>query len=137
MKTIVMAALVVAFTTSTTLAGNVIWRSNTTGVLSVVSAPDSSTPDPDENGGENPSTDFGISYAVTTTALAKPVTITPTGPTSGVAFDAVDDLPPGLILDNRTGQIVGVVVQSGTHTINIRLVKAGTYQVVPVVIVAG
>jgi hypothetical protein len=37
----------------------------------------------------------------------------------------------------RTGQLTGVVVQAGTHTISIRLIKAGTYQVVPVVIVAG
>lgn len=136
MKTIIMAALAVAFTTSTTLAGDVIWRSTTTGVLKAASGP-VTTPDPDENGVSDPSTDFGISYPVTNTALAKPVTITPTGPTSGVAFEAVDGLPAGLVMDNRTGQIVGVVVASGTHTINIRLIKGDFYQDVPVVIVAG
>ena len=137
MKTVIMAALAVTLTTSTTLAGDVIWRSTTTGVLSVVSAPGSTTPDPDENGISNPSTDFGISYPVTNTALAKPVTIRPIGSTSGVSFEAVDGLPAGLVMNNGTGQIVGVVVQSGTHTINILLIKAGATQVVPVVIVAG
>lgn len=39
MKTFIMAALAVAVTTSTTLAGDVIWRSTTTGVLTAVSAP--------------------------------------------------------------------------------------------------
>lgn len=136
MKAIIMATLAVAFTTSTTLAGDVIWRSTTTGVLTAVSAP-GTVPDPDENGGEDPSTDFGVSYPVTTTGLAKPVTITPSGPTSGISFEAVDDLPPGLVLNNGTGQIVGVVVLPGTHTINIRLTKGDFYQVVPVVIVAG
>lgn len=132
MKTIIMAALAASLTTSA-FAGEVVWRSTSTGVLSTVSAP----PDPDENGGVDPSTDFGISYLVMTTALAKPLTITPSGPTSGVLFEAVDGLPPGLVMDNRTGKIVGVVVQAGTHTINIRLIKAGAVQIVPVVIVAG
>lgn len=136
MKTFIMAALAVAVTTSTTLAGDVIWRSTTTGVLNAASAP-VTTPDPDENGGEDPSTDFGISYPVTNTALAKPITIKPSGPTAGVSFEAVDGLPAGLTMNNGTGQIVGVVVQSGTHTINVRLIKGDFYQVVPVVIVAG
>jgi len=137
MKTIIMAALAVAFTTSTALAGSVVWRSTTTGVLSLVSAPGSATPDPDENGGSDPSTNFRIFYPVTTTALAKPLTIKPSGPIGGVSFEAVNGLPPGLTMNNGTGQIVGVVVQSGTHTINVRLIKAGAYQVVPVVIIAG
>ena len=136
MKTIMLTALAVAITTSTTLAGDVIWRSTTTGVLTAVSAP-GTTPEDDENGVSDPSTDFGISYPVTNTALAKPLTITPSGPTSGVSFEPVDGLPAGLTMNNGTGQIVGVVVQSGTHTINVRLIKAGAYQVVPVVIVAG
>lgn len=137
MKTIIMAALAVTLTASTALAGNVIWRSNSTGVLTAVSGPGTPNPDPDENGGVDPSTDFGISYPATTTALAKPITIRPSGPTGGVSFEAVDALPPGLVLNNGTGQIVGVVVQSGTHTINLRLIKAGAVQIVPVVIVAG
>lgn len=136
MKTLIMAALAVVITTSTSLAGDVIWRSTTTGVLTAVSAP-GTTPDPDENGGVDPSTDFGISYPVTTTALAKALTIRPSGPIGGVSFEAVDGLPPGLTMNNGTGQIVGVVVQSGTHTINVRLIKAGAYQVLPVVIIAG
>lgn len=136
MKTFIMAALAVSLAMSPALAGDVVWRSTTTGVLKAASAP-VTTPDPDENGGEDPSTDFGISYPVTNTALAKPLTITPSGPTSGVSFEAVDGLPAGLVMNNGTGQLTGVVVQSGTHTINIRLIKAGAYQVVPVVIVAG
>lgn len=135
MKTTMLTALAVSLAMSPALAGDIIWRSTTTRALKAASAP-VTTPDPDENGGEDPSTDFGISYPVTTTALAKPITIRPSGPTSGVAFEAVDGLPAGLVMDNRTGQIVGVVVQSGTHTINVRLIKAGAYQVVPVVIVA-
>lgn len=136
MKTIMMTALAVSLTMSPALAGDVVWRSTNTGVLTVATVP-GTVPDPDENGVSDPSTDFGISYPVTTTALAKPLMITPSGPTSGVAFEAVDGLPPGLTMDNGTGEIVGVVVVSGTHTINVRLIKSDAYQVVPVVIIAG
>lgn len=135
MKTFIMAALAVAFTTSTAFAGEIVWRPPTSGVLkTVVSTP---IPDPADNSDDEPSAGFGISYPVTNTALAKMLTITPSGPTFGVSFDPVDDLPTGLIINNRTGQIVGIVVQSGTHTIKVRLIKGDVYQVVPVVIVAG
>lgn len=136
MKTIMMTALAVSLTMSPALAGDVVWRSTSTGVLPVATAP-GNVPDPDENGGVDPSTNFGISYPVTNTLLAKPVTISPSGPTGGVSFETVDGLPPGLVMNNGTGQLTGVIVQSGTHIINVRLIKAGAYQVVPVVIIAG
>lgn len=144
MKTFIIAALAVAITASTSTAfagtGEIVWRYTST-VLDtpeVPVTPGTVVPDPDENGVSDPSTVFGISYPVTTSAAAEVLKITPKGQTDGISFEAVDDLPAGLTLNNGTGVVVGmlhIIYPNQSMTINIRVIKGTTYGVVPLVIV--
>ena len=100
-------------------AGEIVWRSPTSGTLTAVSDP----APPLEP--EQPA--FGIRYEPTQVGAGASISVMPVGDISGYVFSAQDPLPPGLILDAATGKITGRAIVTGNYNITIRAQKDGSY----------
>ncbi|MEY9782042.1 putative Ig domain-containing protein [Sinorhizobium fredii] len=106
---------------SSAAAGEVVWRSPTTGIISVASnSVEPSLPEPEEPA-------IGIHYEPMHVAAGTSVNIKPVGDVTGFSFMLRQPLPVGLILDPTNGRIVGVAVQRGNYSIAIQATKEGGY----------
>ena len=111
-----IAAIAVILSASSASAGEIVWRSPTSGTLTAVSDP---VPPPTEP--EQPA--FGIRYEPISVAAGTSVIIKPVGDVLGYTFSLGQTLPPGLIFDSPTGRIVGVAAVAGNHSITVRAEK--------------
>lgn len=103
---------------SSVTAGEIVWRSPTSGTLAAISEPE---PLPSEPG--QPA--FGIRYEQTSVSAGTAVIIKPVGDVTGFTFSIDQTLPPGLTFDWKTGRIVGVSPVAGNHSIIVRAAKDG------------
>lgn len=117
MRKVIFVATVL--TASSATAGEIVWRSPTSGTLTTVSDP----APPLEP--EQPA--FAIRYEPLQVAAGTFISITPSGDTNGYVFGAQAPLPPGLVLDAPTGKITGFVPIAGIYSIAIRAEKDGSY----------
>lgn len=117
LKMIFAATILIASSAS---AGEIVWRSPTSGTLTAVSDPATPPTEP-----EQPA--FGIRYEPISVAAGTSVVIKPVGDVSGYAFSLGQTLPPGLIFDSPTGRIVGVAAVAGNHSITVRAAKDDFY----------
>lgn len=95
-KVSLIAAVLIA---SNATAGEIVWRSSTSGTLSVASDP---APPPTEPG--QPALD--LRYETIRMAAGTVVNAMLIGDVSGYAFAAGNPLPPGLTLDPITGKLL-------------------------------
>ncbi|RVJ12701.1 putative Ig domain-containing protein [Sinorhizobium medicae] len=117
LKMIFAATILIASSAS---AGEIVWRSPTSGTLTAVSDPVTPPTEP-----EQPA--FGIRYEPISVAAGTSVVIKPVGDVSGYAFSLGQTLPPGLTFDSPTGRIVGVAAVAGNHSITVRAAKDDFY----------
>lgn len=101
------------------VAGEIVWRSPTTGLLPAISdsAP---TTEP-----EQPA--FEIYYDPVSVSAGTSVVIKPVGDVLEYTFSPDQSLPPGLILDSKTGKIIGIAAVAGNHNITVRAAKDDFY----------
>ncbi|WP_105415220.1 putative Ig domain-containing protein [Neorhizobium sp. T25_27] len=99
-------------------AGEIIWRSPTSGTLTAVSDP---VPPLEP---EQPA--FEIRYEPIQVGAGTSISVMPIGDISGYTFAARNPLPPGLALDTGTGKIVGLAAVAGVYDIIIRAAKDGS-----------
>jgi hypothetical protein len=105
--------------TSSASAGEIVWRSPTSGTLVAISEPALPT-EP-----EQPS--LNLYYEPVSISAGMSVLIKPVGDVSSYSFSVSQPLPPGLLLDSSTGRIVGVAAVVGNHDITVRATKDGFY----------
>lgn len=128
---VALAALVLS---SSAHAGEIIWRSPTTGTLKFVSPPpELEIPDP-----ATP-VDFGISYGSTRVRAGTSLYTSPIwssgGLKTGYSFSSAD-LPSTLSLDLSAGLIRGRISVTGTYDFSVTISDgAGRSQTVPVAII--
>ncbi len=115
-KLSLIAAILIASSAS---AGEIVWRSPTTGTLPVISEPALPT-EP-----EQPS--LNLHYEPVSVSAGTSVLIKPVGDVSGYSFSVSQPLPPGLMFDPLTGRIVGVAAVTGKHDIIVRATKDDIY----------
>lgn len=108
-----------AMIASSASAGEIVWRSPTTGLLPAIS--DSAPPTEPEQPA------FGIFYEPISVSAGVSVFIKPVGDVSGYSFSVSQPLPPGLMFDPSTGRIVGVAAVTGNHDIIVRATKDDLY----------
>lgn len=130
---VALAALVFS---SPAHAGEIIWRSPTTGTLKFVSPPpELETPvvpqEPDN---------LGASYGVTKVRAGTTLSISPVWsnghPQSDVTFASLSAPPTGVVLDMLSGVIRGKIFVSGSYDFSIRVTDgAGRAQMIPVRII--
>lgn len=114
LKAISIATILIASTAS---AGEIVWRSPTSGTLTAIS--DSVPPsEPEEPA-------FEVRYEPIQVAVGASISVMPVGDIGGYVFSAQDPLPPGLILDPATGKIAGRAIVAGVCDITIRAAKEG------------
>ncbi|SNB71865.1 MULTISPECIES: putative Ig domain-containing protein [unclassified Agrobacterium] len=116
LKAISIAILIV----SSASAGEIVWRSPASGTLTAVTVPATPSTEPEQSSA-------GIYYEPISVSVGTSVVIKPIGDVSGHTFTLKQTLPPGLILDSKTGRIVGVAAVAGNHDITLRAAKDGYY----------
>ncbi|WLD95797.1 putative Ig domain-containing protein [Agrobacterium leguminum] len=116
-KAILITAILFA---TDAVAGEIVWRSPTTGILTAISEPVSTPSEP-----EQPA--FGIYYEPVSVSTGTSVVIKPIGDVAGYSFSVSQPLPPGLMFDPSTGRIVGVAAVMGNHDIIVRATKDDFY----------
>lgn len=114
-KMISIAAILI---TSSATAGEIVWRSPTSGTLTAAAGPVTPPTEP-----EQPA--FGIRYEPISVAAGTSVIIKPVGDVSGYTFSLGRALPPGLLFDSAAGRIVGVAAIRGNHDFIVRALKDG------------
>lgn len=112
-KAISIATILIASTAS---AGEIVWRSPTTGTLSA-------TVDPAPTQQEEPS--IGIHYEPIHAPAGSVVSVMPSGDVTGYSFALRQPLPPGLTLDPATGKIAGLAAVAGNYSVTIQATKEG------------
>ncbi len=106
-------SIAVILSASSATAGEVVWRSPTTGIISDASnSVEPSLPEPEEPA-------IGIHYEQMQVAAGTSVNIKPVGDVTGFSFTLKQSLPVGLILDPTSGRIVGVAAQRGNYSVTI------------------
>ncbi|MQB35701.1 hypothetical protein DXT97_02560 [Agrobacterium tumefaciens] len=100
-------------------AGEIVWRSPTSGTLAATSEPALPT-EP-----EQPA--FNLHYEPISVAVGTSVVIKPVGNVTGFKFSVSQPLPPGLIIDPSTGRIVGVAAVAANHGVTITAIKDDFY----------
>lgn len=116
LKAISIAILI----TSSASAGEIVWRSPTSGTLTAVSDPASPPTEP-----EQPA--FGIRYEPVRVVVGTAISVMPIGDISGYVFGAQTPLPPALTLDAATGKIAGRAAVAGNYNITVRAAKDDFY----------
>lgn len=114
LKVIFAATILIASSAS---AGEIVWRSPTTGTLAATSEPALPT-EP-----EQPA--FGIRYEPISVAAGSVVSVTPIGDINGYVFSTRKPLPPALTLNPATGKIAGLAAVAGRYDVTIRVQKDG------------
>lgn len=117
MREVIFVAILLA---TDATAGEIVWRSPTTGTLTAIADPAPTQPEP-----EQPA--FGIRYEPIQVAAGTSISVTPIGDTRGYVFGAQNPLPPGLTLDTATGKIAGFAAVVGNYSVTIRAEKDGSY----------
>lgn len=117
LKLIFAATILIASSAS---AGEIVFRSPTSGTLAAIADPAPMQPQP-----EQPS--LNLHYEPVSITAGTSVTIKPVRDISGCTFSLDRSLPPGLMFDPPTGRIVGVAAVTGNHSITVRAVKDGFY----------
>ncbi len=117
LKVISIAAILIA---SSATAGEIVWRSPTSGTLTAVTIPVTPPTEP-----EQPA--FNLHYEPLQVVAGTSVVIKPEGDVTGFKFSVSQPLPPGLIFDQSTGRIVGVAAVAGNHDITVRAMKDDFY----------
>ena len=139
MKSIILTALVAVLSTSTAIAGDIVWRSPTAGVLSVSAAPPT-TPDDHPVVPSNPPGNFGIFYGATKIRTGTSLSVQPLTfdgfPGAGYTY-AVTDAPIGINVNATTGIIAGKLTAAGTYTVTINITKNGATQKTSAIIVVA
>lgn len=115
LKVISVVAILIA---SSATAGEIVWRSPTSGTLAAISEPEPLPSKPNQPA-------FGIRYEQTSVSAGTSVIIKPVGDVTGFTFSIDQTLPPGLTFDWKTGRIVGVAAVAGNHSITVRAAKDG------------
>lgn len=115
-KAILIVTLLIASSAS---AGEIVWRSPTTGTLPAISEPALPT--------EPKQPSLNLHYEPVSASAGASVFIKPVGDVSGYSFSVSQPLPPGLIFDQSTGRIVGVAAVAGNHDITVRAMKDDLY----------
>ncbi|WDZ76880.1 putative Ig domain-containing protein [Ensifer adhaerens] len=115
-------SIAVILSASSASAGEIVWRSPTTGTIAVISdsAPTQPEPEPEEPV-------LGVHYAPIRVAAGSVVKVSPVGDVGGYVFNSKDRLPVGLMLDTSTGKIIGVAAQRGNYSVTIKATKDGEY----------
>ncbi|MQB06954.1 hypothetical protein DXT91_22950 [Agrobacterium tumefaciens] len=113
-------SVVVTVIASSATAGEIVWRSPTSGTLTAVTIPVTPPTEP-----EQPA--FNLHYEPLQVVAGTSVVLKPEGDVTGFKFSVSQPLPPGLIFDQSTGRIVGVAAVAGNHNISVRAVKDGYY----------
>lgn len=113
-------SIAIILSASSASAGEIVWRSPTSGTLTAISNP---VPPPTEP--EQPA--LNVHYEPIRVAAGTVVNAVPIGDTSGYMFDARSPLPPALTLDSKTGKIAGIAAVAGNHSITVRAAKDGFY----------
>lgn len=114
----IVVAGILALSATSAMAGQIIVRGPTTGVLvAAINHP-----------AEPPATSLGVLYKGISAGRGSLVTISPEGRKAGDKFAVVDPLPAGLVLDPATGRIVGAAMASAS--VSIRVQRGGVYEVV-------
>lgn len=98
-------------------AGEIVWRSPTSGTLTAVSDP---VPPLEP---EQPA--FNLRYEPLQVVAGTSVVIKPVGDVTGYSFSLAETLPPGLTLDSVTGRIAGLAVVAGNYAVTIQASKDG------------
>jgi len=115
LKLIFTAMMLIASNTS---AGEIVFRSPTSGTLAAIVDPAPTQPEP-----EQPV--LAIRYEPVSVSAGASVLITPVGDVSGYSFSVSEPLPPGLLFESATGRIVGVAAIRGNHDFIVRALKNG------------
>ncbi|CAK7257004.1 MAG: Ig domain-containing protein [Rhizobiaceae bacterium] len=115
-KVIFVAVILIA---SSATAGEIVWRSPTSGTLTPVSDP-APPLEPEQSV-------FGIRYEPIQVAAGTVVYAMPIGDVSGYVFASGNPLPPGLTLDPITGKITGLAAVAGNYNVTIRAQRDGFY----------
>ncbi|SSC64533.1 Ig domain-containing protein [Ciceribacter selenitireducens] len=115
LKMISVVAILIA---SNATAGEIVWRSPTTGTLSATVDPAPTQPEP-----EQPA--FSIHYDPIRVVAGSVVNVMPSGDARGYSFALRQTLPPGLTLDPATGKIAGLAAVAGSYSVTIRATKEG------------
>ncbi|WP_342637332.1 putative Ig domain-containing protein [Rhizobium leguminosarum] len=123
LRKIVIAALSASFITSPVAAGQIFWRSPTSGVLAITAA--------------NTPADFGLSYGSVNVRAGTNLALTPMsrdgGNVHGFTF-AASGLPAGIVVDPATGRIGGKLFIVGTVSFDVIASRNGQQQTLSVVI---
>lgn len=114
-KVLFAATILIASSAS---AGEIVWRSPTTGTLPAGS--ETAPPEQEQSA-------FGIRYEPIQVAAGTSISLTLIGDSSGYTFAARNPLPPGLTLDTATGKIAGIAAVGGNFNVTIRAEKDGSY----------
>ncbi len=134
---LLLVALAGLVFSSSAHAGEILWRSPTTGTLKFVSPPpELETPDPVEP--QEP--DLGVSYGVTKVRAGTTLSISPVWsnghPQSEVTFASLSALPTGIALDMLSGVIRGKIYTPGTYDFSVRATDGtGRSHMIPVGII--
>lgn len=113
-----LMSIVAILFASSAAAGEIVWRSPTTGTLSATVDPVPTEPEPAQ---PVP----GIRYESISVAAGSVVSVLPSGEIFGYSFALRQPLPPGLILDPATGKIAGLAAQAGIHSLTIQATEEG------------
>lgn len=115
LKLIFAATVLIASTAS---AGEIVFRSPTSGTLAAIADPAPMQPEPDEPA-------FGIHYEPIRVVAGSVVNVMPSGDVIGYSFALRQPLPPGLTLDPATGKIAGLAAVAGNYIVTIQATKEG------------
>lgn len=123
LKLIFAAAILI---TSSASAGEIVWRSPTTGTLTAISDPVPTEP------GEP--TGLGVTYPALSVTAGKPFSVSPSGGTGGGYEFSASGLPAGLIL-SPDGRLAGVLMTAGAYSFEVAVKRGGDFERVSVSIV--
>lgn len=114
-------------------AGQIVWRSATTGALTFVQPPPELEVDP------APAADFGISYGSVRVRSGIAISASPVWPSSGSKTGysfSIPDLPSSLTLDVSSGLIRGRISATGIYDFSVTILYGmGQSQTVPAAII--
>lgn len=114
-KVMFVAVILIA---SSAAAGEIVFRSPTSGTLAAIADPAPTQLEP-----EKPA--IGIHYEPIRVPAGSVVSVMPSGEVIGYSFALRKPLPPGLTLDPATGKIAGLAAVAGNYSVTIKATKEG------------